>query len=346
MNKRVESHPEKQADVSQSILTLIVQWINRQKHNWWFPVIAVLIILLMVTFFVLSIMLVSRQFENSWYSLYFLSQEKQLGWELVLIIGITVLRDLYVLPILILSILAVLMPENSRNFNLLNNAILKLVFWGVPVVSILIGLQNLVLYNTIGWEHLNIIVFTEGVAVSLFCAAIIIILFGSKFQSTKRTAVFESLFNFVILALPVSIVIGFSIGGFKTSPLWLTLTSVLVSLVILILGVEELKGRPTIYTYFITTYRILESGYVTVDTLRKKSAEALADALKVYKRLPEEQQNILAKWILDNNEPSFLNRFWAISKIIVSTILLTMLVQEPAIILLKWFLKTVFNFSY
>jgi hypothetical protein len=163
---------------------------------------------------------------------------------------------------------------------------------------------------------------------------------------TRKANILEALFNLSLLLLPVAAIITISIGGFRIFPQWLIILEVVGCFFLFVLGLDELRGKPTLYQYFVSIFRVLSAGHASFALFQKKTAEALANALITYNRMPAEQRESLSQWIIDNHKSSFKNRFWAIAKIIVSTILLTILVQEPAIIAFKWLLKTLFDFSY
>lgn len=329
-----------QGESSQTTLFILSQWIGQSKMA------VVLIPAIVVAIAVFIIAFASRQFENSWYSIYFISAENKLSRLAIFIIIIDALRWLCMIVIWAFIALIMVLPTDSKIFETIFKTVLKVVAIMVPIMSFLIGLQNLVLYNTVGWENLNITQVGEGIYVFLFCAAFILIFFGAKIQIAKKSIFIESLFNLDLMLFPLTAVLTSSVGGFKILPQWFTIISVLACLLILIIGIDELKGKPTIYTHLVTIYSTLEVGHISLQTLRKRSAADLANALASYNRLTSEQQEALGNWILDNNKPSFINRFWAITKIVVSTVLLTTLVQEPAIILFKWFLKKIFGYTY
>lgn len=346
MNKSKEVQPEKQENHPQSTLTLLMGWAKQHEQKKLIRLGGVLTSLILLTVLVLIVMYAINNFKGSWYSVYFFTQGGTLNWVPILFIGIDMLRPLFILALIILVILYRLVPSDSQIENSLLATFIKTVLFGTPTLVFLIGLQNLILYSFIGWKYISTNEIFEGAAIFLLLLACLLIIIGSRIKPNQKSTILEICFNLVLLTYPIMVIISFSVGGFQSSPIWFTISQILVNLFIFILGVDELKGRPTIFTYAVTAYHILQSGHASVEPLKRKSAETLAGALKVYKRLPVEQQEILAKWIIDNNEPSFLNRFWAIAKIILSTIFLTMFVQEPAIIFLKWFLKTVFGFSY
>ena len=88
------------------------------------------------------------------------------------------------------------------------------------------------------------------------------------------------------------------------------------------------------------------TGEVSLQTIQSKKAEALQTALQEFKKMPPLQQEQLSEWIVANFKPNTMQRVWGILKLVVSTFLLTILAQEPAVAFLKWFLKHFFNISY
>jgi hypothetical protein len=342
MDKTKREHHEKKEAHPLPILALLSQWANQHKQN---KLLSIGIALSALTILVFLFTWAVRNFENSWYSVYFLSKSDLSLWGIILII-VNIIRWSLATAFLALCILGIIASENSQLSDSLQLVTARFFVWSIIIGSLLIGLQNIILYSVIGWKYIGTTQIGEGISVFLIATSVILVVVGRKFQLARKTIFLESMFNLVLIMLPVVLIITISLGGWDNNPQWIKILFVLVNLFILIVGVDELRGKPSLYTHLVTAYSIFEAGHVSLQTLRKRSAEALSDALQVYKLMTPEQQESLAKWILDNNKPSFVNRFWAIAKIVVSTILLTTLVQEPAIIFFKWFLKTVLGFSY
>lgn len=340
-NQTKQSSRDKKTS-SKSTIVRWSEWMNKHQRS---IVLRAGVILISIALFLAMITFAIRRIESTWYFID-LDTSRNGTSVLTLIIFFELLRWLFFASLSILILLFVVTPESSSYYAKLSAFILRYVFMGALITYAAIGLENLVLYNSIGWKYLSPVRIGEGVSLVLAWLLISSVVIGSKLYSTKKIIVLESLFNLFLILTPIAFILIVSTGGFQTVPNWYIIVGILVCLSILLIGVDEIRGKPSLYTDLVAMYRILEAGHVSLQSFRKQSAEALANALLVYKRLPAEEQESLAKWILDNNKPAFINRFWALAKIIVSAILLTILIQEPAIIVFKWFLKTVFNFTY
>jgi len=334
MNKKKDSLLKNQNTPANSTLALLTQWF--EQHHFGAAMLTLLLLAVLVLLFLVFI----NRIEQTWYSAIFQSSGYGLLWNIVFV-GINMARWLYVLALISLAIL--ILFQSSENLFAFT---IRFMLYGGVIVYFLIGLQNLILYSVVGWNHLGIIAVGEGLHLFLVWMVSVVVILGSKFQPSGKTIIFESLFNLAIVLSPVIVIITISLGGFEENTQWMNIIFILIGLLILVLGVDELKGKPSIYVALTATFRVLEAGHASLQLLQKRSAEALANALTAFNRMPLEQQETLAQWILDNKKPSFRNQFWAIAKIVTSTILLTTLVQEPAIIAFKWFLKTLFGFSY
>lgn len=212
------------------------------------------------------------------------------------------------------------------------------------------GIQNLIQYEIIGWEYLNKGQILEGFIVLFGFLNILIIWLASKYQNKASTTFFSFLYDTLLTISPVLLVFALSSGESsyfgETHFAWLDGSIIIYNLFLFSMGIDDLKGIPSLLSRAVIFYFGATSGELSLNALQSRKAEALQTALQAFKQLSPLQQEQLSEWITSNFKPKTMQRIWGIIKLVVSTFLLTILAQEPAVALLKWFLKYFFNIDY
>lgn len=297
---------------------------------------------------ILDVIFSVNRLQSSWYALQFFSNGV-ISAQGIIIVGLDAIRWLMFIVILLsIATLAVfiLLPENN-NIIRLGVYIIRGLIVSILVLIPIIGLNNFVLYNAIGWNYLSPAKIFEGMTVLLAFVAVALIALGIQFRlRQKNTLFFENLFNIAFTLLPVLFFIFSSIGKSTHFPSSLIISTILLSLFGFLVGIDELRGSPTLYNTIITNFLDLEKYITTTSTASAIKTSALAQVLKAFSRLTPDEQKQISQFIIETTKPTFSHRLWSIFRIVISTAALAILVEEPVSIFVKWVLKTLFNYSY
>ena len=308
--------------------------------------------LLMIVFFVGYILIIisisANRLQSSWYAFYFVTNGT-ISTTGIVMICLDIIRWVGVIIISLSAIFWLLftfLPENDSTNRLFYN-IIRGVNASLFALPITIGLYNLVLYSVIGWAYLDVARLIERAALLLCFLSLVTLILGVRFRlRTKVTHILEFSFNVAIALIPVLGIISLSMGESAFYPPSFVIPFILLQLLVLLIGIDEIRVTSTWYMDMVTYFLELQKSTWAKSTVNTKRIAVLAQALTAFGQLTPDEQNQMSQWILENTKPTFARRFWSIVKIVLSTAALAMLVEEPASILLKWALKTLFNYSY
>jgi len=313
---------------------------NKQKNGWFYLFFIVIAFVFWIGMVVWSTnhLLDELTFIKAYY---YLGQANSYKW---LYRVFSLLRYIST-AILYSAILAQIFTEGKME-KYLRRVMLSLMF----AVPLIIGIQNLFLYEIIGWDNLDKGQLLEGVGILFGFLNVLIIWLASKYQSKNTTKFLSFIYDTLWTISPVLLVFALSSGesSYFGEPnfLWFDGTIIIFNLILFSIGVDDLKGAPSLLSRAVVFYFGAATGEVSLQTIQSKKAEALQTALQEFKKMPPLQQEQLSEWIVANFKPNTMQRVWGILKLVVSTFLLTILAQEPAVAFLKWFLKHFFNISY
>lgn len=226
----------------------------------------------------------------------------------------------------------------------------RIILISMLALPLAIGIENLIYYQIVGWDYLNRGQILEGFWVLFAFLNVIVIFLASKYRTQTATKFLGLVYDTLWTISPIILVFALSSGDssyfVEKKFLWLDSALVVFNLYLFSVGIDDLKGTPSLLSRTVIFYFGASTGELSLQAIQSKKAEALQIALQKFQRLSPLQQEQLSEWIVLNFKPNTIQRIWGIIKLVVATFLLTIIAQEPAVAFLKWLLKYFFDISY